>query len=124
MIDEGKVSLLESPGFAEQASPGMQLEPPVRWIDDQLFSALKTPIDHVEDGYNLYVRMFSDKSEIEIRDLVQSIISSDLAKMQAQQAICENYRRFVVIKGTKEADIPWNKDNVSYSRQCHFKPLV
>ena len=106
LIIEGKVALMCSPD--NELAPGEE-----NWEVKQITNTFKTPLDFVREGYTTFIQLFSDKNELEIRRSVERIISSDLAKMQSEQAICENYRRFVVIKGTKETDIAWNKDNVS-----------
>jgi hypothetical protein len=48
--------------------------------------------------------------------VIESEISKDLSSMQMQPAIMENYRRFVIVKATRDDHLAWNKDGVSRQR--------
>lgn len=113
LLDEGKLSLLNSPPLAEQAVPRAEKDEPSKWIDSQFSMFSKSSMDLVVECWTTYIAQFSNKSDAEIRNALEVEISRDLNHMQIQPVIRRSYRRFVVIKGLQESHISWDRDGVS-----------
>lgn len=85
------------------------------WIIDQLSVISKTPTDIIEEGWMAYISNFSSLTEAEIQKHIEDEIVNDLISLQMQPAICENFRRFVVIKAVSEVYIDFDKNGVSHT---------
>ena len=82
------------------------------WMEAQLKTVLKTPVDIVEECSSLYTARFSNSSESEIQKTLADEVVSDLTLAQWQPALRAKYRRYVVIKGRNESEISWDRDGV------------
>lgn len=113
LIDEGKVALMRSPGVSTQAPPGRSVTEKEKWIDTQLTFLAKSKTDLVEDSWTTFIGQFSNMTDSEINDAIESEIVSDLVLLQMQSAIHSTYRRFVVIKSEQDNHIEWDRAGVS-----------
>lgn len=111
LIEEGKLALMQSPSLYHGALPGSKEAERDRWVTTQYMTVIKTPSQHIEDSWGTFVSEYSNKDEKEIRASIEAEIVKDLAQLQMQPSIRENYRRFVVIKALQE-DMAYNKDGV------------
>lgn len=61
------------------------------------------PRDHVEDSYSTYVAEYSNKMEKEATEHIESELARDCQSLHAQPGIREHYRRFIIIKGSRDS---------------------
>jgi hypothetical protein len=110
---EGEVSLLRAPALhGDDHEPG--------WIGAQLRLFSLNASGLLEECLNTFAARYSNTSVEQLQGVVEAEISKDLLRMQTQPSIMENYRRFVVIKGTSSREADLNKDGVRSPSRIMF----
>lgn len=107
---------MQSPSLTEGLIPGTEKGEHDKWIEAQFETLVKTPLQHLEDCWSTFVAEYSNKTDKELEEAIKAEIVQDLAWLQTQQSIRENYRRFVVIKAMREDHIKLSEDGVSILR--------
>ena len=104
---------MRSPSLAEGLNPGAERVEGDNWIAAQFASSIKTPLEHLEDCWSMFVSEYSNKTDKELAQTIEAEIVHDLTCLQTQQFIRERYRRFVAIKAMEDEHIKFSEHGVS-----------
>ncbi|KAJ7462715.1 hypothetical protein B0H11DRAFT_2053966 [Mycena galericulata] len=99
-IDDGEVSLLQSPPLGR--NPSSESDKTEEWLRDHWTNRPLGQRRILEYCMNAFSTKYANVPETEWATAVQAEISEDLDLMQRQPIIMEHYRRYVVIKAESD----------------------
>lgn len=109
MIEEGEVSLLQSP-------PVHGDDPGQKWLNVQLKSLSLAAPNLIKDCLSAFSRQYSKLPETQLTTAINTEISQDMLRMQTQPSIMKSYRRFVIITASNADLVESLKDGVRIKR--------